>query len=77
MIWRTVQEINIIIWAAAFVLGYLVIYGLNLPEVNNFQALQPLSKAAVYMYGGLHRLTWGIAVGWVVFACCRGFGGIY
>lgn len=74
-VWWNFQEINIIIWATAFVLGYLVIYGLNLPEVNNFQAPQPLSKAAVYMYGGLHRLTWGIAVGWVVFACCRGYGG--
>ena len=61
-----------IIWIAAFILGYLVIYGLNLPEVT---AGLPLSKAAEYTYGGLHRLAWGVAVGWVVFACSRGYGG--
>jgi len=66
------QELNLIIWVLAFILGYLVIYGLNLPEVNNGS---PLSKEAAYIYGGFHRLAWGLAVGWVVFACCRGYGG--
>lgn len=61
-----------IIWTVAFILGYLVIYGLNLPEVTTGETL---SKAATYAYGGLHRLAWGLAVGWVVFACSRGYGG--
>jgi hypothetical protein len=51
----------------------MVIYGLNLPEML-IKGVQP-SKTATYIYGGFHRLAWGIAVGWVVFACCRGYGG--
>jgi len=56
----------------AFVTGYLVIYGLNLPKINEGN---PVSPEVDYIYGGFHRLAWGMAVGWVVFACCRGYGG--
>lgn len=50
----------------------MVIYGLNLPEV--FVGNSP-PKAALDIYGGFHRLAWGMAVSWVIFACCRGYGG--
>ena len=66
---------NIICWILAFITAYMVIYGLNLPNifVNGVQ----LSKTATHIYGGFHRLAWGIVVGWVVFACCRGYGGLW
>ena len=65
-------ELNVILWALAFSLGYLVVYGLNLPEIYSGHEL---SKSATYIYGGFHRLAWGLALGWLVFACCRGYGG--
>ena len=63
---------NIFCWILAFIIGYLVIYGLNLPEVFA-KNLPP--KAALDIYGGFHRLAWGVVVSWVIFACCRGYGG--
>ena len=36
---------------------------------------EPLSLAANAVYGGFHRFAWAVAIGWVVFACCRGYGG--
>ncbi len=66
------QELNILCWILASITGYLVIYGLNLPEI--FAGNIP-PKAALDIYGGFHRLAWGVAVSWVIFACCRGYGG--
>ena len=60
-------------WILVSGTGFAVIYGLNLPQVL-FHGKQ-LSKAESAAYGGIHRLAWGVAVGWVVFACCRGYGG--
>ena len=34
-----------------------------------------LSMAANVIYGGFHRLAWSISIGWVIFACARGYGG--
>ena len=75
-------------WAIAFAIGLAVVYGLNLPAHmpgdSNFVTFddfsQPpeapnLSLAASAVYGGFHRFAWAVAIGWVVFACCRGYGG--
>ena len=66
------QELNIILWTGAFVMGYMVVYGLNLPEY--FAGTIP-SGAVNAAYGGFHRLAWGVALSWLIFACCRGYGG--
>jgi hypothetical protein len=57
----------------AFAVGIAVIYGLNIPK--RFVDQEPLSEVANAMYGGFHRLAWALALGWLVFACCRGYGG--
>ena len=60
-------------WAVAFATGLAVIYGLNVPERLN--GGHPPNVAENVLYGGFHRLAWAIAVSWVIFACCRGYGG--
>jgi hypothetical protein len=60
-------------WTAAFVTGMLIVYGLDIPK-RLFEN-DPLSMTENIMYGGFHRLAWAIAVGWVIFACSRGYGG--
>ena len=60
-------------WIIAFVTGILIVYGLDIPK-RLFEN-KPLSMTENIIYGGFHRLAWAIAVGWVIFACSRGYGG--
>ena len=34
-----------------------------------------LTISATVIYAGFHRFAWALACAWVVFACCRGYGG--
>ena len=58
------------IWAIAFLVGCLVIYGL-VPYQKDLQSDAPLAERAIY--GGFHRLAWALAVSWVILACIKGF----
>ena len=60
------------IWAIAFLVGCLVIYGL-VPYQKDVQSDAPLAERAIY--GGFHRLAWALAVSWVILACIKGAGG--
>ena len=71
------QLINIALWAAAFAIGIAIVYGLNVPKryalpPDNVQTTEAINIA----YGGLSRFSWAVAVSWVIFACCRGYGGV-
>ena len=66
------QELNIFAWIVAFLVGYLVVFGLNLPSTTTGDLP---SETATAFYGGFYRLAWAMAVGWVIFASCRGYGG--
>ena len=70
------QMINLALWAAAFAIGLAVVYGLNIPERSALPPNNvPTTPAIDIAYGGLHRFSWAVAVSWVIFACCRGYGG--
>ena len=81
------QELNLLLWSAAFAIGLAVVYGLNIPkhiygnsDVVTLDQINEdyveLSLAEHSVYGGFHRFAWSVAIGWVIFACCRGYGGI-
>ena len=60
------------IWAIAFLVGCLVIYGLVPYQKDPTLAA---SLAERVLYGGLHRLAWALALSWVILACIKGAGG--
>ena len=62
-------------WVIAMATGLAIVYGLNIPDHINGDSLTGLSMAENILYGGFHRLAWSIAVAWVIFTCCRGYGG--
>ena len=60
-------------WLCAFGIGYAVVYGLDIP--SHMDENTAPSKFINAFYGGFHRTAWGIALGWLIFACCKGYGG--
>jgi len=60
------------IWAVAFLVGSLVIFGL-VPYQKDSTLVASLAERAIY--SGFHRLAWALALSWVILACIKGAGG--
>lgn len=58
----------------ATLFGLVVIYGM-FPYVDEKEVpvINPFVRVS---YGVLHHSVWAIAVGWVIFACTHGYGGM-
>ncbi|XP_071536057.1 nose resistant to fluoxetine protein 6-like [Panulirus ornatus] len=61
-------------WCAAIAMALAVIFGLQDYNTLSGQVL-PYDPVVSILYSGLHRLAWGAALLWVVFACHNGYGG--
>ncbi|KAG0719426.1 O-acyltransferase like protein [Chionoecetes opilio] len=61
-------------WVAALATMSAVVFGVT--DYNTFSGIHEYNPAISILYGGLHRLAWGVAVAWLVFACHMGYGGL-
>ncbi|XP_064097742.1 O-acyltransferase like protein-like [Macrobrachium nipponense] len=60
-------------WLLATVAGLAVVFGMY--NYNQFNQYPGYNWADSIFYASLHRLAWGLALAWVVFACHYGYGG--
>ncbi|XP_066920656.1 nose resistant to fluoxetine protein 6-like [Clytia hemisphaerica] len=67
------KGINVILWIAAFVTGYLCIYG---PSSMYKEKPVFFNDSENLAFGSLHIIGWSLAVGWVIYSCHYGMGGV-
>ena len=62
-------------WTISAATAMMIVYGLH--DYNKFQyPMMKYSRSVAIIYGALHRTVWAAALGWVVFACHTGYGGV-
>ena len=67
------QVVNIWGWSISIATGLAIVYGLDQAKIDSGD--KHLTVAANVIFAGFHRFAWALACAWVVFACCRGYGG--
>ena len=60
-------------WALSIATGLAIVYGIY--PYTDQSVVPELSPAFNMTYGPLHRVSWALAVAWVIFACINGYGG--
>ena len=65
------QGVVVLGWALAAACNLAVLYGLY--EYNSGKAVKSIHVNALYQ--ACSRTAWGLGLAWVIFACCRGYGG--
>lgn len=61
---------NILLWQAAFLAGFAVVYGLYGVRT------QTMTHFSASIYNSFQRLAWSGALAWVIFSCAKGYGGV-
>jgi hypothetical protein len=59
------MRVNLMVWQAAFLAAFAVVYGIDNDYSNNV-------LAELVLYNGFQRLAWSFALGWVIFSCTKG-----
>ena len=67
------QILVLSLWACAFATGIAVVYGIDAQGILNSGDFP--SDTAEAFYNAFHRLAWGLALAWLIFACHNGYGG--
>lgn len=62
-------------WILSISISLAVVFGL-VSYLDESQ-MPEIPSAVSLTYSPLHRTAWAVAVGWIIFACIRGYGGIY
>lgn len=61
-------------WILAFGLGLSIVCGYR-PFVEAISIQMDFNKYVSYLYFTMKRVTWSVAIAWLVFACLTGNGG--
>ena len=66
---------NVLGWSVSIATGLAVVYGLDNDVVKIVLGEKTFTVAVSVVFAGFHRFAWALSCAWVVFACCRGYGG--
>ncbi len=69
----SVQFVVILLWAVAFGTGLAVVYAMD--SVGYMATMSAASDVANAFNNTFSRSAWGLALGWLIFACFHGYGG--
>ena len=69
------QTTNVVLWLVAFAIGWECVFGISHLRRSNKYMFPPWSTFEACVYEMLSRLAWSVALGWVVVACAKGWGG--
>ena len=64
--------VNLLIWEAVLLLFFALVYAPYDTDLENYSSGKPVSR----FWYACSLLMWGLCLSWLIFACCRGLGGI-
>ena len=64
------------------IIGWLVSIGLTIAVVFGLYGYmnpeyKPMDQDIAALYEATHRIVWSLGIGWIVFACVTGYGGLF
>jgi hypothetical protein len=65
------KDLNIFVWEAAFLCAFAVVYGLY-----NARKSHQITLFTSTIYNTFQRISWSLALAWVIFSCSKGYGGL-
>ena len=66
------KGVQLLGWTLSTVTALGVLYGIGPWYDPNVE----ITRVAGTLYGGLHRVGFGVSIAWVIFACIKGHGGL-